>query len=104
MARQGEVTFPAPLKAVAGDEVQGLLTGPAYMLDIVVRLADELHPVGLSWGLGLDALEAGSGRRLHGPVTPPRPAPVVPPAPAARRSDPVASPDPPPGPPEARPT
>jgi len=47
VARQGEVTFPAPLKAVAGDEVQGLLTGPAYMLDIVVRLADELHPVGL---------------------------------------------------------
>lgn len=50
----------APLKVVAGDEVQALLlaeaTGGEAILDIVVRIADDLHPATMTWGLGLGPL------------------------------------------------
>lgn len=45
-------SLAAPLKVVAGDEVQGLLVDPGAAVEVVVRLADALHPVGVSWGLG----------------------------------------------------
>lgn len=46
----------APLKVVAGDEVQGLLNDPEATLDVVVRIADALHPVAVAWGLGRGGL------------------------------------------------
>lgn len=48
--------FAAPLKITAGDEVQVLLEDPAPVLDLMVRMADALHPVRLAWGLGRGAL------------------------------------------------
>jgi SatD family (SatD) len=46
----------APLKLVAGDEVEGLLIGGEAVVDVVVALADALHPAALAWGLGLGPL------------------------------------------------
>jgi hypothetical protein len=41
-----------PLRLTAGDELQGLFTDASFAGRSVIRLADELHPVSLSWGLG----------------------------------------------------
>jgi len=41
-----------PLQLVAGDEVQGLLRDPAAAADVVIGIADRLHPVAIMWGLG----------------------------------------------------
>lgn len=53
----GEARLAAPLRLVAGDELQALLTDPAAALDIAVPLADALHPVALRWGLGVGSLD-----------------------------------------------
>lgn len=45
-----------PLKLIAGDEIQGLFARPAAAADVVVRMADELHPVAVMWGLGRGTL------------------------------------------------
>ena len=42
----------APLKLIAGDEVQGLFHGPEDVVDVITRIADVLHPVHVAWGLG----------------------------------------------------
>lgn len=41
-----------PLQLIAGDEVQGLLRDPAAAADVVIGIADALHPVAIMWGLG----------------------------------------------------
>jgi hypothetical protein len=41
-----------PLRLTAGDELQGLFTDASFVAHTVIRFADELHPVNLSWGLG----------------------------------------------------
>lgn len=46
----------AALKLTAGDEVQALLLDPAVAVDIIVRIADDLHPAVLAWGLGAGPL------------------------------------------------
>jgi hypothetical protein len=46
----------AALKLTAGDEVQTLLLDPAFAVDIVVRIADALHPAVVVWGLGAGPL------------------------------------------------
>jgi hypothetical protein len=47
----------APLKLTAGDEVQGLLARPEAVVEILVAIADALHPARLVWGLGRGTLE-----------------------------------------------
>jgi len=51
----------APLRVTAGDELQGLLERPEPVVDITVRLADHLHPVRLTWGLGRGTLTTELG-------------------------------------------
>jgi len=51
----------APLRVTAGDELQGLLERPEPVVDITVRLADHLHPVRLTWGLGRGRLTTELG-------------------------------------------
>lgn len=46
----------SPLKLVAGDEVQGLLRSAEAAVDVVVEIADELHPTEMAWGLGRGGL------------------------------------------------
>lgn len=55
----------APLAVTAGDEIQGLLLRPEAAVDVLVRLADGLHPVRIAWGLGAGELETD----LHGDVS-----------------------------------
>lgn len=45
-------SLATPLKLIAGDEVQGLLHRPDAVVDVVTRIADDLHPVHVAWGLG----------------------------------------------------
>lgn len=52
----------APLKLTAGDELQALLTAPEFAVDLVVRLADELHPTTIAWGLGAGRVATEIGR------------------------------------------
>lgn len=57
--REHREAMAAPLKLVAGDEVQALLrvpSGAPAVVDIVVRIADELHPVAMTWGVGVGPL------------------------------------------------
>lgn len=51
----------APLAVTAGDEIQGLLLRSDAAVDVLVRLADELHPVRVAWGLGAGELETDLG-------------------------------------------
>lgn len=51
----------APLAVTAGDEIQGLLLRPDAAVDVLVRLADDLHPVRIAWGLGAGELETDIG-------------------------------------------
>lgn len=67
-ARRGKREGPplaAPLAVTAGDEIQGLLLRPDAAVDVLVRLADGLHPVRIAWGLGAGKLETD----LHGDVS-----------------------------------
>lgn len=60
----------APLRLTAGDELQGLLERPEPVVDITVRVADHLHPVRLTWGLGRGMLSTelgGNVATLDGP-------------------------------------
>lgn len=52
----GTDALAAPLKLTAGDEVQALLAEPAVVVPMVVRFADRLHPVRMTWGLGRGTL------------------------------------------------
>lgn len=45
-----------PMKLTAGDEVQGLTTEPHVLIDVLTTAAEALHPVQISWGLGLGDL------------------------------------------------
>lgn len=51
----------APLKLTAGDEVQGLLGMPEVLVDILVAVADALHPARVVWGLGRGTLDTDPG-------------------------------------------
>ena len=51
----------APLKLMAGDEIQGLLREPASAVDVLVRIGDRIHPVTVSWGLGAGPLSTDLG-------------------------------------------
>lgn len=55
--RLGDERLAAPLRLVAGDELQALLADPAAAVEIAVGLADALHPVALRWGLGAGPLD-----------------------------------------------
>lgn len=57
----GEGALAAPLRVTAGDELQGLFKRPEPVVDITVRLADHLHPVRLTWGLGRGTLTTELG-------------------------------------------
>lgn len=60
----------APLKMVAGDEVQGLLVEPEAAVDLVTCLTDGLFPVRIVFGFGYGGLDTEVGRdvsRLDGP-------------------------------------
>jgi len=46
-----------PLRLTAGDEVQGLLGRPEAVVEIMVSLADDLHPAQMVWGLGKGTLD-----------------------------------------------
>jgi len=46
----------APLKLTAGDELQGLVSEAAAVVDIVVATADALHPAAVAWGMGSGSL------------------------------------------------
>lgn len=45
-----------PMKLTAGDEVQGLTTHPHVVIDVITNAAEALHPVQISWGVGLGDL------------------------------------------------
>lgn len=47
-----DTALAAPLQLIRGDEIQGLFRHPDRIVDVVVRLADALHPVAVMWGLG----------------------------------------------------
>lgn len=66
----GDGPLAAELAVTAGDEVQGLLLRPGAAVDVLVRLADALHPVRLAWGVGAGELETdleGDVSLLDGP-------------------------------------
>lgn len=46
----------APLRVTDGDGVQGLLRRAGAVVDIVVGIADALHPASMIWGLGRGSL------------------------------------------------
>lgn len=54
--RDRKTEMVAPLRIIDGDGVQVLLGGAAPVVDIVVALADALHPVAMVWGLGRGGL------------------------------------------------
>lgn len=60
--RELSESLAASFKIVAGDEVQGLLFEPEGVVDVVVTIADELHPVAMAWGLGKGPLSTDLAR------------------------------------------
>lgn len=46
----------APLRVVAGDEVQGLFSRPPALVDAVVRISDHLFPARIAFGAGWGGL------------------------------------------------
>lgn len=50
-----------PIKLTAGDEVQVLLSAPERAVDLVVRIADGLHPATIAWGLGAGPITTDVG-------------------------------------------
>ncbi|MGI9038011.1 MAG: SatD family protein, partial [Gemmatimonadota bacterium] len=46
----------APLRIIDGDAVQVLLVAGPSVVDIVIRLAEALHPAAMVWGLGRGGL------------------------------------------------
>jgi hypothetical protein len=56
-----EPGLATPIKLTAGDEVQVLLSAPARAVDLVVRIADGLHPATIAWGLGAGPLTTDVG-------------------------------------------
>lgn len=46
----------APLRIVAGDEVQGLLARPSALVEVVVGISDELFPARMVFGAGWGGL------------------------------------------------
>jgi hypothetical protein len=55
----GSGVIAADLRITAGDEIQCLLWQPAYSLEIVQQVADELHPVAMAFGVGRGPLSTG---------------------------------------------
>lgn len=51
----------APLKLTAGDEIQSLLRDPVIAVNMVVEIADALHPAEVVWGLGAGGLSTDLG-------------------------------------------
>lgn len=49
-------SLAAPLVLIKGDEIQGLFTEPAAILEVVIDLAASLHPIKLAYGLGYGPL------------------------------------------------
>ncbi len=69
-AAVGARALAAPLKMVAGDEVQGLLAKPEAAVDLVVCLTDGVFPVRIVFGFGYGALDTDVGpdvSHLDGP-------------------------------------
>lgn len=67
---EGENPLATELRLTAGDELQGLLSRPEVTVDILVRLADELHPVRMVWGIGVGRITTelrGDVALLDGP-------------------------------------
>ncbi len=61
----------ARFELARGDEIQALLLRPAGAVEALSFLAEELHPVRLTWGLGLGALTTGLAERpgqIDGPA------------------------------------
>ena len=59
---RGTDALTSPIKLTAGDEVQGLLRDAARAVDIVVRIADDLHPISVAWGLGAGPISTDLGK------------------------------------------
>ena len=69
-AAPGRPPLAVELGVTAGDEIQGLLLRAEAAVDVMVRLADELHPVRITWGIGIGDLETdleGDVSLLDGP-------------------------------------
>jgi hypothetical protein len=49
------------LKLTAGDEIQGLFSTPEAVVDVLVCLADRIHPEEVAWGLGYGQLTTDIG-------------------------------------------
>lgn len=45
-----------PLRLTSGDELQGLFVAPGAVVDVLSRIADELHPVTFAWGVGVGGI------------------------------------------------
>lgn len=58
------------IRLTAGDEIQALLVDSGHTVDVVVRIADELHPTLVAWGLGVGPITTELGpdvARIDGP-------------------------------------
>lgn len=61
----------APLRLVRGDEFQGLLIHPRPLVPMISALEDGLHPVRVTFGVGIGGLSTDAGSdvgALDGPV------------------------------------
>lgn len=64
-------SLAAPLRLTGGDEWKVLLAQPAAVVEVIDRMADELHPVEIRWGVGwgrLDTALAAEVGALDGPT------------------------------------
>ncbi len=62
--RLGRKSLAAPLALTAGDEFQGLLRSPDAAVAILVRLAEDLFPLRIIYGLGRGTLSTPVGRQV----------------------------------------
>lgn len=53
--------LPARFRITAGDEIQGLLSNPADLVDVSSTLTDDIHPVRLVYGAGWGRLATDLG-------------------------------------------
>lgn len=54
--RQHESDLASPLELSSGDEIQGLFLQPQAVVPVAVRLAEDLYPVRIAYGMGYGAV------------------------------------------------
>jgi hypothetical protein len=57
-------SMAAPLALTAGDEIQALFREPGAAVQVITRMADELFPVRIRYGLGFGTLSTELGSRV----------------------------------------